>query len=295
MVKNYLLQKKKCEWLEASSSKTVVGTATKLPEVKFDTMKASIDGNEGENTMFNQAFEQLHEDAHIIFRFQNERLWFAKYVDMHSIDQGGPYRDSITAICADICSTRLPLFILCPNGQANNGLNCDCWIPNVFPPNKPISNKFKKQYQFIGQLMGMAIRKKNYLNVKFPALLWKQLIGEEITMIDIEAIDIQSFTILKEMENSIERNQLISTDSDIKDLCSSILSELRFDVISSSGETYELIPGGQDIPVTADNLKEYCIRYREYRLNEFHRQIEYIRQGLCSVVPSDLLTLFTAN
>jgi hypothetical protein len=143
--------------------------------------------------------------------------------------------------------------------------------------------------------MGMAIRKKNYLNIKFPTLLWKQLIGEEITMTDIETIDIQNFTIIKEMENSVERNQLINTDSDINNLCSSILSELRFDVISSSGQTYELIPGGQDIPVTADNLKEYCIRYREYRLNEFHRQIEYIRQGLCSVIPIDFLTLFTAN
>jgi hypothetical protein len=296
MVKNYVLRKKKKEWLKESLSKTEYGTVTELPEIKFDTIKAnSIDENEGENTMFNQAFEQLRENAHLIFRLKNERLWRAKYVEMHSIDQGGPYRDSITAICSDICSTRLPLFILCPNGQTNNGFNRDCWIPNVFPANKPISDKLKRQYQFIGQLIGMAIRKENYLNLKFPPLLWKQLIGEEITMADIEAIDIQSFSIIKEMENSIERNQLINNDSEINYLCSTILSELRFDIISSSGQTYELIPGGQDVPVTANNLKEYCIRYREYRLSEFHRQIEYIRQGLCSVIPNDMLTLFTVN
>ncbi|CAF4736446.1 unnamed protein product, partial [Rotaria sp. Silwood2] len=195
MVKHYLLQKRKFAWLEGSLSKTEHESISELPEVKFDTIKASSDDNEGKNTIFNQAFEQLHENAHVIFRLSNERLWRATYLEMYSIDQGGPYRDSITAICSDICSTRLSLFILCPNGQTNTGLNRDCWIPNIFPPNKPISNKFKKQYQFIGQLMGMAIRKKHYLNLKFPILLWKQLVGEDITMKDIEAIDIQSFAI----------------------------------------------------------------------------------------------------
>ncbi|CAF3947497.1 unnamed protein product, partial [Rotaria sordida] len=290
-------KKRKLQWLEQSLIQTECASFIELPEVKFDTIKASINDNEGENTMFNQAFQQLHENAHILFRQKYERLWRAKYLEMHSTDQGGPYRDSITAICSDICSTRLSLFILCPNGQMNNGLNRDCWIPNVFPPDKPISNKFKKQYQFIGQLMGMAIRKKHYLNLKFPNLLWKQLIGEKLTMKDIETIDIQSIVIIKEMEINIEQNKLIDIDidNDMNYLFSSVLSELRFDVISSSGQTYELIPGGQDIPVTTKNLIEYCTRYREYRLNEFHRQIEYIRQGLCSIIPSDFLTLFTAD
>ncbi|CAF1248084.1 unnamed protein product [Rotaria sordida] len=292
MVKKYLLQKRKFEWLEKSLSITEIESTDKLPEVKFDTVKASIGDNE-ENTMFNQAFEQLHENAHIIFRRDDERLWRAKYLGLHSIDQGGPYRDSITAICSDICSTRLPLFILCPNGQTNNGFNRDCWIPIDFPPNKPIPKKFKQQYQFIGQLIGMAIRKKHYLNVKLPILLWNHLIYEEITIEDIEEIDIQSFSTIKKMENHMKQNQ--SIDSDIDYICNSVVSDLRFDITISSGQTYELIPGGHDIPVTANNYKEYCTRYREYRLNEFHRQIEYIRQGLCSVMPIDFLTLLTAD
>ncbi|CAF4339980.1 unnamed protein product, partial [Rotaria sordida] len=91
---------------------------------------------------------------------------------MHSTDVGGPYRDSITRICSDICSTRLSLFILCPNGRTQSGLNRDRWIPNVFPPNKSIPTKIKEQYRFIGQLMGMAIRQKHYLDLKFAVLFW---------------------------------------------------------------------------------------------------------------------------
>jgi hypothetical protein len=81
------------------------------------------------------------------------------------------------------------------------------------------------------------------------------------------------------------------TSSDNNYLFSSIMNELRFDVVSSAGHIYELIPGGKDTPITFDNFKEYCTRYREYRLNEFRRQIEYIHQGLCSVVPNHFLTL----
>jgi hypothetical protein len=258
-------------------------------------LRASTNDNNGQNTTFNQGYEQLHENAHVLFRSDIQRLWRANYVGMHSSDAGGPYRDSITSMCSDICSTRLPLFILCPNGRTNNGLNRDRWIPNVFPLNQSIPGKIKKQYRFVGQLMGMAIRRKHYLDLKFSNLLWKQLVDEQITIKDIEAIDIQSFIIIKEMENNIEKIQSNENGNDNNYLFSSIMSELRFDIVSSAGHTYELIPGGKDIPITADNFKEYCMHYHEYRLNEFRRQIEYIRQGLCSVVPNHFLTLLTAS
>ncbi len=48
-------------------------------------------------------------------------------------------------------------------------------------------------------------------------------------------------------------------------------------------------------PITASNFNKYCSNYREYRLNEFHRQIEFIRQGLYSVVPDYFLSLFTPD
>lgn len=73
--------------------------------------KLVFDDNEGENMMFNQGFEQLHENAHIRFKLENERLWWATYLEMHSINQDGSYCDLITDMCSDMCSTRLLLFI----------------------------------------------------------------------------------------------------------------------------------------------------------------------------------------
>ena len=52
---------------------------------------------------------------------------------------------------------------------------------------------------------------------------------------------------------------------------------------------------GNQILITVENFKEYSFHYRQYRLNEFHRQTDYIRQGLHSVVSSYFLNLFTAS
>ncbi|CAF1321865.1 unnamed protein product [Rotaria sordida] len=103
--------------------------------------------------------------------------------------------------------------------------------------------------------MGMAIRKKHYLDLKFPNLLWKQLVREIITLEDIESIDVQ-------------RN------NNMNDLFSSVMDECRFQVVSSAEQTYELNPGGKDISITGNNFKNYC---------------------LYNIIPGYFLSLFTSN
>ncbi|CAF2811979.1 unnamed protein product [Rotaria sp. Silwood2] len=96
--------------------KTADSSASSEVDIKFDIVKVST-AEHLEETMFYQAYKQLNSDASRTFRRSNdEKAWKATYVGMFSDDQGGPYRDLITRICADLCSTQLPLFILCPNG-----------------------------------------------------------------------------------------------------------------------------------------------------------------------------------
>lgn len=284
--RTYVLHKTKDQLFSTTLAMTENPTS-EMPTINFDIVRASIRDDQDQNTMFNQAFEQLHDRAHLIFRQHNDHLWRAQYLGMHSTDQGGPYRDSITSLTLDICSTRLSLFILCPNGRTDSGSNRDRWIPNVFPPNKSIPNRIKKQYRFVGQLLGMAIRQKSYIDFKFPLLLWKQLVRDRLTYDDIEAVDMQSFTMINEVERMMEQPD--------DDVLSSIFDELRFEVVSSNGEVFDMIPDGHSIPVTMMNFSAYSQHYRHYRLHEFDRQIECIRQGLYSVVPGFFLSLFTAH
>ncbi|CAF3050511.1 unnamed protein product [Rotaria sp. Silwood2] len=284
-VRHCILFVTKFEIFSAALDKTADGSELTEVDIKFDIIKASL-AEHPEDTMFYQAYKQLNSNASRIFRrSSDEKVWKATYIGMFSDDQGGPYRDSITRICADLCSTRLPLFILCPNGRTNNGLNRDRWIPNVFPPNRSIPVAIQNQYRFVGQLMGMAIRTKQYLDVRFPILLWKQLIYEKVTIEDIEAIDISSFAIINQMEENIRQVKDLNecddgdANNDYDYVFSSIMTELTFDVVSSTGQTYELIPGGFYIRITAANFEDYCMRYRQYRISEFHRQIHFIRQA----------------
>jgi hypothetical protein len=294
-VRHCILFLRKFRAFNQNLTQTAIKSSSSEINVEFDILKASI-GERPEDTMFYQAYKQLKSDASTIFRRKkDDKAWNTIYVGMHSTDQGGPYRDSVTRICADLCSTRLPLFILCPNGRTETDLNRDRWIPNIFPPNRSLPVDIKNQYRFVGQFMGMAIRTKQYVDLRFPILLWKQLIHEEITIEDIQSIDTSSFVMINEMQENIQKIKSLHPDNDGDYLIDSIMDELTFDVVSSTGQTYELVPGGSQIQLTAANFEDYCNRYRQYRLKEFSRQIEYIRQGLYSVVPSGYLTLFTAQ
>ena len=43
--------------------------------------------------------------------------------------------------------------------------------------------------EFVGALMGCAIRTKNFLNLDLPSIIWKQLVDSPITRKDLENID----------------------------------------------------------------------------------------------------------
>ncbi len=100
------------------------------------------------------------------------------HLAIHSTDQGGPYRDSMLRIGSDVCSTRLPLFILCLNGRTNSVSNRDRWILDIFPPNKPIPNRMKKQSSsiindaFIYLLRCLTFEACQSHSIPFRLLIW---------------------------------------------------------------------------------------------------------------------------
>jgi hypothetical protein len=62
---------------------------------------------------------------------------------------GGPYRESLTNMCADLMSSATPLFIKCPNGRGSVGLNREKFIPN---PSSD-SSLYLAMFEFVGALM----------------------------------------------------------------------------------------------------------------------------------------------
>jgi hypothetical protein len=62
------------------------------------------------------------------------------------------------------------------------GENQDKWIPNPFAT----TSLQLSMYAFVGKLMGIAIRGKHMLNLDLPSIVWKQLVGAELNLFDLE-------------------------------------------------------------------------------------------------------------
>lgn len=104
----------------------------------------------------------LESSSSECFRFKGES------VD----DCGGGYSESIAEMCEELQNGSLPLLILTPNGREEAGTNRDCFILN------PSANSLQnlKMFQFLGVLMGIAIRTGSPLSLNLAEPVWKALV-----------------------------------------------------------------------------------------------------------------------
>ncbi len=96
-------------------------------------------------------------------------------------DCGGGYSESIAEMCEELQNGSLPLLILTPNGRDEAGTNRDCFIlnPTVAAPNAAAAEAAPdvlKMFEFLGILMGIAIRTGSPLSLNLAEPVWKQLV-----------------------------------------------------------------------------------------------------------------------
>ena len=87
-------------------------------------------------------------------------------------DCGGGYSESIAEMCEELQNGSLPLLILTPNGREEAGTNRDCFILNP----RASSEQQLKMFEFLGVLMGIAIRTGSPLSLNLAEPVWKQLV-----------------------------------------------------------------------------------------------------------------------
>ena len=100
-------------------------------------------------------------------------------------DCGGGYSESIAEMCDELQNGSLPLFIPTPNGREDNGTNRDCFLLNPMADSQLHMNMF----QFLGILMGIAIRTGSPLSLNLAEPVWKQLAGILLTPADLTEVD----------------------------------------------------------------------------------------------------------
>jgi len=258
-------------------------------EVELDRFKANkfkelrkVDAK-ARKTIFGQAFQQLnHRDPKLFRLDKNKCAWKTVFKGEFGDDYGGPYRNSIEDICAELQSEFLPLFIRCPNGRENIGSNREKWIPR--PSSR--SSLHVRMFEFVGKLMGLAMRTRSTLRLDFPSIVWKSLVNEKVTEDDVLAIDLLSFKILDGFKK-FEAEKNVSTE-----LFEQYVNS-QFVVVGSDQRVYPLVAGGESIAVTWENRKEFLKALVDFRISEFKTQCDAMKQGLATVIPYALLSTFT--
>ena len=229
---------------------------------------------------FSQAFRQIHNMNPSVLR-RSGQLYETCFVGEKGQDVGGLYRETLTIYCQELQSPTLDLMIPTPNARQTIGQNRDRWIPNP----GATTAIHREMFVFLGKLMAIAVRGKNYLSLNMPSLVWKLIVGENVFEGDLEAVDQFQVISLRKLRNIDQEGITSATFSDI-------FFE-TFSVISSDNRTVDLIPGGSEIPVLFENRVEYCNLVLSYRLKEFDSQIEAIREGISMILPISLVCLFS--
>jgi E3 ubiquitin-protein ligase HERC2 len=258
-------------------------------EVRIDRFKSArlkekngVD-SKAKRTAFGQIYQQVHSNASSVFRLRkSERAWKVTFVGEFSDDYGGPYRASLDEIAEELQSSVLPLFIPCPNRRAKLGLNQEKFVPAP-SARQPLHISL---FEFVGKLMGIAVRTGNLLNFNFPKIVWKSLANEPINKQDVLDMDSLAFKMLESI-SKIAEDPTVEPDMVEDILC------MNFMLTGSDGVEVELLPGGADVAVGFHNREQYEQLVVNYRIQEFSAHCEAIRKGFSTVVPYPLFSLFT--
>eukprot|EP01119_Soliformovum_irregulare_P017292 TRINITY_DN5115_c0_g1_i2.p1 TRINITY_DN5115_c0_g1~~TRINITY_DN5115_c0_g1_i2.p1 ORF type:complete len:2108 (+),score=625.85 TRINITY_DN5115_c0_g1_i2:350-6673(+) len=268
--------------LDDVSSSSTTGQSLRLNRLKALQQRDKTAPKNDLDTLFGQAFTQLHHHDANLFRVKDQP-WTVTFLGEGGIDAGGLYRDSLSQFCTELQSEALSLFQKTPNGQHNAGLNREMWVP---VPSASSATQIS-MYEFLGKLFGLVLYTQFTLNLDLPAMVWKPLVGMNVDLSDLKAIDAMCV-------QSLDALRTIDQKGITEDMFEDIITEV-FTTNGSDGKEIELKPNGKNIPVTFQNRFEWISLVEKMRTTEFAPQMEAIRRGMSSVIPLPILNLFTWN
>uniref|UniRef100_A0A672KH62 Ubiquitin-protein ligase E3A n=1 Tax=Sinocyclocheilus grahami TaxID=75366 RepID=A0A672KH62_SINGR len=134
----------------------------------------------------------------------------------------------------------------------------------------PSSFENEGQFTLIGIVLGLAIYNNCILDVHFPMVVYRKLMGKKGTFRDLadsHPVLYQSLKDLLEYEGNVEDDMMITFQISQTDLFGNPLM-------------YDLKEGGDKIPVTNENRKDFVALYAEYMLNKsVEKQFKAFRRG----------------
>jgi len=238
-----------------------------------------------------QAFHKMYFRQHSIFR--NSNLQQSVHVTFQGspvVDAGGVFREMMSCMVDSVFSSQVSLLIPTPNQLSGVGLGRDLYVPNP-DATTPLESQM---FEFLGIVMGIAIRNKFPLPFRFPQYVYRRLLRSELlhSKDDIGQVDLTTHEFL----DAIERCDTSDGVSDDETFQTHFEGQLQWTTTSVSGNTVAI--QHREISskvVTFARRHDYCDAVRRYRHDESKRAIHAIRRGITTVVPLVTMQLFTPS
>ncbi|XP_078681858.1 putative E3 ubiquitin-protein ligase HECTD4 [Branchiostoma floridae x Branchiostoma belcheri] len=206
----------------------------------------------------------------------------------------GSFRHFLWQVCKELQGPILNLLMLCPSATANRNKGKYILRPG------PLTYGEEKLLEFLGQLLGVAVRADVPLPLDLLTPFWKGLVGLPLDEDDLREADILTF-------NYITRLAEAETESDFWAVCAEVCpAQLQegeggehplcsFTFSSVTGEDVELCAGGRNRMLSWENRVEYLSCIRALRLDELRcsNRMAPVLAGLATIVPVQILHILS--
>jgi ubiquitin-protein ligase E3 A len=131
-------------------------------------------------------------------------------------------------------------------------------------------------FELIGTLLALAIYNSVLLDLKFPRIIYKKLLGEPATLLDLQEFEPDLFNTLKNIKNM---------ETGLEDLCMTM--SISYDNFGAE-EVFELVPNGQNIPLTRENRDDFVELYLQWYFNSsIEKQYSPFHTGFYKVISKE--------
>jgi hypothetical protein len=223
-------------------------------------------------------FEQLQQLAPSDVSLLRARF-HVKFIDQHGgvepgIDAGGVFKEFIELLLKQAFDPTVGLFrwtedsrFLHPSAQAVNILGA-----------AEAANSFR----FLGRIVGKAIYEGVLVNLPFAPFFLNNVLGRGNGLDDLRQLDATQFSSLQRLKD-MDDVSLAEVYFAVEDDCLGVL------------QTTDLIPGGNDIQVTNDNVVRYLHVAAHHRLVGSTKTVtDMFVQGMYDIVDRNWLRMFSA-
>uniref|UniRef100_A0A8C7YXM6 HECT-type E3 ubiquitin transferase n=1 Tax=Oryzias sinensis TaxID=183150 RepID=A0A8C7YXM6_9TELE len=151
------------------------------------------------------------------------------------------------------------------------------------------------EFQLVGTLMGLAVYNSIALDIHFPLYCYRKLLSPPTVPCDQNAFVGMATATLEDLQQVMPElahglGELLSYEGNVEEdfYLTFQISQEEMGIMKS----YNLKPGGDKIPVTKQNRKEYVQLYVDFLLNKsIYKQFAAFYHGFHSVCASDALML----